>query len=120
MCACTGDCDIDVLDCGHCQDCATFSEYRWCDGDYHCKPRVFCNDCSSTHMAQCDGALCSRDLCKDKHLVEVCERADSKPRLLCQICRRVVQPAADALQGELKDHTILCYCSTSEDEDDDS
>jgi len=119
MCVCCGDCDPDAFDGGHCLECATFCDYRWCDGD-RCKPRVYCNDCSNTYVAQCDGELCSREyctLCQDEHLVEVGERADGKPRLLCQICRRAVQPAADALQGELQDHTLVGYCISSDEED---
>ena len=118
MDSCCGQCDDRDIDGGYCKDCAK-GGWTWCDSGRNSCQRVFCDldDCLKS-LKWCEGESCTRHYCWscDYLLDEVCgeEDEEEEPRLLCQFCRGVVQPAAEHLRWQLRNGFKFDYCSASE------
>jgi len=115
MDSCCGQCDVRDIDGGYCKDCAPYG-WTWCDSGRNSCRRVFC-DLDECHKSLKWCESCSRHYCWCcNYLLDEAggEEDDEEPRLLCQFCRGVVQPATEELRRELKGRMKFDYCSTSE------
>jgi hypothetical protein len=120
MCICGGGCSLDD---GLCRNCARWDgDWDWCKG-YGCS-RSCCYHCSDDHMLWCGGDSCfHRQYCSQCEVenLEAVEGKDGRrgrPFMLCQVCRGLVQPAADALRRKLRSSLRFDYCSSSDEDED--